>query len=125
MYSALFMIIKRCFLIVGATVLACVCAVPYFIGVAMYGRPPVVASLSSHMYMFYLCLFKMCPERNYFTYKVRLFLYFIQLTLLEPAIGVLWFVDDVLFPGYRDIKIERPVFIIGAYWYYSVCSNPC
>jgi omega-hydroxy-beta-dihydromenaquinone-9 sulfotransferase len=110
---ALIGIVKRFVLMAGSAVVGLVFLIPYQLGVAVYGRPPVVPSLGSHLNMFQLLLFKTCEERNYLTYKVRLFLYFLQLLFLQPAFGCLWFLDDVLFPGYRSVKIEKPVFIIG------------
>ena len=111
--TALFGVLQRVALLVPSAAVGVIFLVPYLLGLAVYGRPPIVPSPSAFGNMFYLCLFKMCRERNYLSYKVRLFLYFLQTLFLQPAYGVLWFLDDVLFPGYRAVKIVEPCFIIG------------
>jgi hypothetical protein len=110
---AIFGIIKRIVLLVPSAAVGLLFLVPYLVGLTVYGRPPIVPSASAFANMFQLCLFKLCKERNYATYKIRLFLYFVQTLFLQPSYGVFWFLDDVLYPGYRDVKIVQPCFIIG------------
>lgn len=110
---ALLDVVQRFVLLVPSAVVGLVFVVPYTLGVMCFGRPPIVPSFGAFMSMFYLVLFKLCKERNYVTYKARLFMYFVQTFFLQPLFGCLWLLDDVLFPGYRSVKIEKPVFIIG------------
>lgn len=109
----MFNVFKRLFLAILAAPIGIFFAIPYFIGLSIYGRPPIVPSFYAFMGMFDMALNQTCKERDYITFKLRMFFYFMMLFFLQPAFGVFWFIDDVFYPEYRNVKIEAPVFIIG------------
>ena len=73
-------------------------------------RPPNIPSPKTVRRYLTKALF--AHEEVLISMRIRLFLNMLVFLSLCPLFAFAWFLDDVLFPGYRDISIIKPLFLI-------------
>jgi hypothetical protein len=90
--------------------LAIVFGLPYLLLRLFVSRPPNIPSPKTVRRYLSKALF--AHKEVSVSMRIRLFLNMLVFLSLYPLFAFAWFLDDVLFPGYRDTSIIKPLFLI-------------
>lgn len=106
-------ILIRCFFTILWLPLSVACLPWFLVGRYVWGLPPIIPPWSRYFKYCIAAFTEGGPEDNIpFTNRVLVFLITISALIKAPVSGTCWFIDELLFSGYRKIEIKEPVFYI-------------
>ncbi|HCH65615.1 MAG: hypothetical protein CL927_02000 [Deltaproteobacteria bacterium] len=107
---ACFMILMQALLLCALTPLAVAFGLPYLFLRLVVARPPNIPSPKTTRRYLKGAIF--AHEEVAVSMRIRLLLSMLLFLSVCPLFAFAWFLDDVLFRGYRDESISRPLFLI-------------
>ena len=96
-------------------ILSVPCLPLFLLGLLIWGLPPTIPVPSSFWNYFIATLIEGKSDENIpVTNRVLLLFIFWDILIKVPVNGVCWFIDELAFPSYRKVNINKPVFMITA-----------
>ena len=104
------LICKQTFFLVLTAPLALAFGLPYLVLRLVVARPPNIPSPKTVRRYLGKAIF--AHEEVVVSMRIRLFLSMLQFLFICPLLAFAWYLDDVLFRGYRSVIISKPLFLI-------------
>lgn len=106
-------ILIRCLFTVLWLPLSIACLPLFLVGLYIWGLPPIISPWSRYFKYCVAAFTEGSSKENIpFTNRILVFLIIISALVKTPVSGTCWFMDELLFSGYRRIEIKEPVFYI-------------
>jgi len=87
----------------------------FLLGLFIWGRPPIISPFARFGRYFSAVFTEGRSDENIpFTNRILIFLIVLSSLVKVPLHGICWFVDEMLYPGYHQVIINKPVFFITA-----------
>jgi len=87
----------------------------FLLGLLIWGQPPIVSPLARFGRYFSAVFTEGRSDENIpLTNRILIFLIVLSSLVKTPLYGVCWFIDEMLYPGYRRVTVDKPVFFITA-----------
>lgn len=111
--SGLASILVRCFFTILWLPLSVACLPLFLVGLYIWGLPPII-SPGTRYFKYCIAAFTEGSSKDNipFTNRILVCLITISALIKAPVSGTCWFIDELLFSGYRKIEIKAPVFFL-------------
>jgi hypothetical protein len=108
--ASVLILMQTLLLVLFMTPLALVFGLPYFVLRIFASRPPNIPSPKSIRRYLKKAIF--AHEEVIVSMRIRLFLSMLLFLSACPLLALAWYLDDVLYRGYRRMIISKPLFLI-------------
>ena len=113
--SALKPILLQCFTTPLWLIIAVPCLPLFLLGLFIWGMPPIVPAWSAFCKCFMAVFTEGKREENIpLTNRVLILLRFFDTLVKVPVNGTCWYIDELVYPSYHKVNIDKPVFMITA-----------
>ena len=87
----------------------------FLLGLLVWGHPPIISPLARFSRYFSAVFTEGRPDENIpLTNRILILLIVLSSLVKVPLHGICWFIDELFYPGYRQVTIQKPVFYITA-----------
>ena len=108
-------ILVQCVTTSSWLIISLACLPLFLLGLLVWGLPPTIPAPLAFWNYFVATCTEGTPEENIpFTNRALLFLIFADILVKVPVNGVCWFIDELVYPSYHKVDIDKPVFMITA-----------